>query len=61
MNETPPAEMDSVIIRDTKISECILGRKIDFQDVLRGIDFELSKFDSPVVGSSINGPVVVLD
>lgn len=47
MNGTLPVEIEIVIIGNIKISECISGEKLDFQKVLREIDFELSKFDSP--------------
>lgn len=61
MNGTLLVETEIVIIGNIKISECISGEKLDFQKVLREIDFELSKFDSPEMGLSKIGPMVVVD
>nr|POE76097.1 hypothetical protein CFP56_05062 [Quercus suber] len=51
---------DCVITGGTKILENLARDKPDFQDLVRGIDAEISKFDSTVVGSSQIGPEIAL-
>ena len=56
----PQVATDYVISEGAIISENNARGKLDFQEVLRGIDVEISKFDSTVVGSGLIGPDVAL-
>ena len=49
-----------MITGDAKISEIIARSTLYFQEVLNGIDDEISKFESTVVGSSPIGPNMAL-
>ena len=57
----PPHEVsDYAITGDAKISENIARSKSDVQEVLNGLEAEISKFDSTVMGSSPIGPDMAL-
>ena len=60
LTEPPHEVTDYVITGDVKISKIIARSTPDFQEVLNGIDDEISKFESTVVGSSPIGPDMAL-